>query len=355
MNSQSFVFKLAVLVGILTCITTGLHAQQESLPPSALTLSEPLHTTLYPEVMCVGCVVPEWNGGYLLHREIDKDPAVVTMYDKSGNKVLTGRISLLDYSNVFVLTESVTHAKGILAGAAGDWTDGTRQGFLAETDPRGRTVKSTPTPGFETHQVCEAADGTVWTLGNAWGPRDLPSAERNILRHYSFEKGLLDSFISVDSVAKSEGVPEVILPRRSYLHCGKDRVSVYFALSAQYIEVDTSSNKLSHWKLDMSSVLGNEPRGFAVTDNHRIFVAFSNSSRVEDLHGLYELRAAADNPIASLTPIGGTIISSEARNRRSENAVNRLWGADGNELVVQRHDSWSLSWVKVIESLVGPD
>jgi hypothetical protein len=99
----------------------------------------------------------------------------------------------------------------------------------------------------------------------------------------------------------------------------------------------------------MSSVIGNEPRGFAVTDNHRIFVAFSNSGRVEGLQGLYELRATADNPVASLTPIDG----STTRNRR-EDAVQRLWGADGDELVVQRRDSWSLLWVNVIEYPATP-
>jgi hypothetical protein len=92
MNLRLLFFKLAVLYSVQSCFTTGLHAQQQSLPPSVLTLSEPLHEALYPEVMCAGCIVPEWDGGYLLHKEIDKDPAVVTMYDKSGSKVLTGRI-----------------------------------------------------------------------------------------------------------------------------------------------------------------------------------------------------------------------------------------------------------------------
>ncbi len=50
------------------------------------------HAALYPEVMCVGCIVPIWDHGYLLHVEIDGDPAVVTMYDKNGKKVLEARM-----------------------------------------------------------------------------------------------------------------------------------------------------------------------------------------------------------------------------------------------------------------------
>jgi hypothetical protein len=42
--------------------------------------------------MCVGCVVPIWDDGYLVHVEFDRDPAVVTMYEKNGKKVLEGRV-----------------------------------------------------------------------------------------------------------------------------------------------------------------------------------------------------------------------------------------------------------------------
>lgn len=344
MSSRSFLFKLGVLVGVLICFAGGAHAQREAAPESALSLTAPLHTALYPEVMCVGCVVPDWDGDYLLHKEADKDPAAVTVYDRSGNKVLTARIALPEYSHVVVHTESVTQAGGILAGAAGNWSDGTRQGFLAETDSAGRTVRSVATPGFETHQVCEGADGTAWTLGEAWGPPEVPQAERNVLRHYDFEQGLLEGFIPAGSLAKREGISEVTLRRQSYLHCGKERVSVYLALSGRYIEIDTSSKKVSHWEVDMSSVVASkDSKGFAVTDNRRIFVAFRNSNCVADAPGLYEMHAAPDQPVASLTRIGG----AQARTGGCEEAIARLWGADGDELVVQKRGSWTLEWVKV--------
>jgi len=32
--------------------------------------------------MCVHSIVPQWDHGYILHLEIDKDPALVTMYDR---------------------------------------------------------------------------------------------------------------------------------------------------------------------------------------------------------------------------------------------------------------------------------
>lgn len=352
MNS-TFLSKATLTATILTCFTQVVHAQKQS-PPPTISLSEPLRATLYPEVMCAGCIVPEWDGRYLLHKEIDKDPAVVTMYDENGNKVLTARISRSDFYSIFANAIAVTHAGGILAGASGDKTDGTRQSFLAMTDPAGRTTQSVLTSGFQHHRVCEAPDGSVWTLGFPWASGDSPDAQ-HILRHYSWEKGLVGSFISIDSMAKSTGISEIVTPRDSYLHCGKDRVAVYLAPSAQYIEVN-ASDKVSRWKVDMSSVIGDEPRGFAVTDDQSIFVAFTNSGGSKRSKGLYALIAVPGNPIATLTPVKGTVNARDANIDLPEGAFRRLWGADGNSLVVSREgDGWGISWVKVISSHITPD
>jgi hypothetical protein len=67
-------------------------------------------------------------------------------------------------------------------------TDGSIQGFIAKTDLTGRTIQSLHTDRFSPHQVCEASDGSVWTLGYALDYRDSPDADKNVLRHYSFEK-----------------------------------------------------------------------------------------------------------------------------------------------------------------------
>jgi hypothetical protein len=48
-------------------------AQQSSLQQDLPTLSPAVHAALYPEVMCVHCIVPQWDHGYILHLKIDKD------------------------------------------------------------------------------------------------------------------------------------------------------------------------------------------------------------------------------------------------------------------------------------------
>jgi hypothetical protein len=209
-------------------------------------MSEPVRATLYPEVICAHCVVPEWDRGYLLHLEFDKDPAVVTMYDRIGKKMLEARVVPHDAANVSLIAAGATHAGGILAASGGIMTDGSSQRFIAKTDAAGRTVQSVHTGRFTTRQVCEAPDGTVWALGFDLDIHDSPDADKNVLRHYSFEKGLLGSFVSLDSIS---GLPDSYLaisnPGKSYLRCGKDRVSVYVGPTAQYIEVDASTEKLT--------------------------------------------------------------------------------------------------------------
>jgi hypothetical protein len=69
--------------------------------------------------MCVHCIVPQWDRGYILHREFDKDPAVVTMYDRNGKKILEGRMGPPDAAKVSVLAAGATLAGGILGLAEG--------------------------------------------------------------------------------------------------------------------------------------------------------------------------------------------------------------------------------------------
>src|ERR1700674_283459 len=356
MRLQRLSYKLTLAAVLLPCFASVTCAQQPSQPQTLVTLSEPMHATLYPEVMCAHCIVPEWDRSYLLHREFDKDPAVVTMYDRSGKKVLEARVVPPDAAKVSLLTAGATHAGGILAAGGAIFTDGSNQRFIAKTDPAGRTVQSVHMGRFTTRHVCEAPDGTVWALGYDMGIHDSPDADKNVLRHYSFEKGLLGSSVSLDSISKSPDAYSI--PATSYLRCGKDRVSVYLGPATQYIEVDASTEKLARWKVDMSSVVGSKTHGFAVTDEGKIFVAFANDPdpNGERKHGLYELKATPGSPIASLTAVDGTVTAFDSYKTAPDGTFLRLWGADGNSLVVSRKgDPWGLSWGKVLAASIAPE
>jgi hypothetical protein len=351
------ILKAILAAVLLSCFARIASAQQPASPQALVTLSEPVPSTLYPEAICAHCIVPEWDRGYLFH--LGEDLAAVTMYDRNGKKVLEARVVLQDAARVSLLTAGATHAGGILAAGGAIFTDGSNQRFIAKTDPAGRTVQSVHMGRFTTRHVCEASDGTVWALGHDMDIRDSPHTDKNVLRHYSFEQGLLETFVSFDSISKfPEAYPSILNPMESYLRCGKDRVSVYLAPTAQYIEVDASTKKVTRWSVDMSSVVGSNSRGFAVTDEGRIFLAFASDPdpNGERMHGLYELKATPVGPIASLTAVDGTITWFDSYKTVPDGTFVRLWGADGNSLVVSRKgDYWGLSWAKVLTASVAPE
>ena len=352
MRSPTLFCMLTPAVLLLPCFASVASAQEPSAPQTVATLSEPMPATLYPEAWCAHCIMPEWDRGYLLHREFDKDPAVVTMYDRSGKKVLETRVVPQNTANVSLIVTGATHGAGILAAGRGIMTDGSGHRFIARTDPSGRSVQSVDTGRFTTRHVCEASDGTVWALGYDLDIHDSSDADRNMLRHYSFQKGLLGAFVSLDSIAKfPDSYAAVANSGRSYLHCGKEAVSVYLAPVGQYIEVDASSERVSRWSVDMSSAVGSQTRGFAVTDEGRIFVAFANDPdrNGERKHGLYELRAMPGSPVAFLVAVDGTVSAFDSYKVVPDGTLLRLWGADENSLVVSRKgDGWGLSWAKVL-------
>jgi hypothetical protein len=348
--------KVTLAALLLSCFARIVSAQQPAPPQALVTLSEPVPATLYPEAICAHCIVPEWDLSYLVHREFDKDPAMVTMYDRNGKKALEARIVLQDAARVSLLTAGATHAGGILVAGGAIFTDGSNQRFIAKTDPAGRTVQSVHMGRFTTHHVCEVPDGTVWALGFNMDTHDSPDAGKNVLRHYSFEKGLLGTFVSLVSISKS---PESYLAIGSYLRCGKDRVSVYLGgPTAQYIEVDASTEKFTSWSVDTSSAVGPKTQGFAVTDEGKIFVAFADDPgpNGERKHGLYELKATPSSSIATLEFVDGTVTAFDSYATEPDGTFLRLWGADGNSLVVSRKgEQWGLSWAKVLTASMVPE
>ena len=353
-------FRNAVLAAsLLSCFAASATAQQSPQQQDLPTLSPTVHSARYPEVMCVHCVVPQWDRGYILHLEIDKDPAVVTMYDRDGKKLLESRVAPPGAAKVALLSAAATQAGGILAVGGAIMTDGSIQGLIAKTDLTGRTVQSLQTGRFSPRQVCETTDGTVWTLGYDLNFRDSPDVDKNVLWHYSFEKGWLDSLVALDSISKSSDASlQISSAGKSFLRCSKDRVSVFFASAAQYIEVNVSDGKLGRWNVALPQIARGKANGFAVTDEGRVFVSLLGFSEPNNsvTHGLYELKARTETSVATLIPVAGTLTTQDRNGVLLDETLDRLLGADGDELVVHRlGDGWGISWAKVSASPSTPD
>jgi hypothetical protein len=142
--------------------------------------------------------------------------------------------------------------------------------------------------------------------------------------------------------------------RKSFLSCGKDRVSVLFWSAAQYIEVDAASEKLTHWSVGLSSGIRGSANGFAVTEEGRSFVGLSDHSDQDKklARGLYELKANSGSAVATLIPVAGTVTTRDPKEIAPDGTFLSRWGVDGNELAVQRQgDGWGLSWARVSASV----
>lgn len=153
--------------------------------------------------------------------------------------------------------------------------DGSISGFIVKTDLAGNTIQSISTGTFHPEQLCEAPDGTVWSLGesvNAGAPE--PDAE--VVRQYDFGKGLLHSFLPENTVrAVLNSSKPWFNPFGSFLRCGKEKVSIYLEFTDEYAEIDNSSFALTRWKLDQSVVQQRKANGLAVTDDGKVYVSFS--------------------------------------------------------------------------------
>ena len=332
-------FRDVVLAALLlSCLAKAATGQQSPQQLDVPTLSPAVHSALYPEVMCGRSLVPQWDRGYILHLEIDKDPAVVTMYDRDGKKVLEARLEPPDAAKVSLSAAASTHAGGILAIGGGVMTDGSIQGFIAKTDlARGAQFNRYTLADSHRIRFARRADGSVWTLGYALDYRDSPDADKNVVRHYSLEKGLLERLVVLDSIAKSsDAILNASSPEKSFLRCGKDRVSVFFGSPAEYIEVDASNGNL---RAGMSPFPNRRRKSEWICrdEGGRIFVSLRGFSEPDNIvtHGLYELKAKTGISVANLIPVSGTLTAHERNGLLPDETFDRLWGTDGDELLVQ--------------------
>lgn len=323
-------------------------------------ISESVRIVPYPEAFYAHAIMPDWDRGYVINHEIELNSspsaAMVVMYDANGNRVREGRIWPKGAGDVRIRRTAATQDGAILAGGGAIMQDGSLSGFIAKTDLAGNTVQSLATGVFRPEQLCEAADGTIWSLGRGVGPdgMDLPDAE--VVRHYSFERGLLHSFLPETTVrAVLNSFEPWFAPWGSFLRCGKERVSIYLGFTDEYAEIDNSSFALTRWKLDPSVAQQRKASGLAVTDDGKVYASFSphNAYGVSGplgLTSLYQVKAEPGNPVARLLPIGGSVDAYGTGDRMVPGTFIWLWGAKGNQLAIWRADERDVSWVNIVST-----
>ena len=138
-------------------------------------------------------------------------------------------------------------------------------------------------------------------------------------------------------------------PNGTFLVCGKDRISLYLNETNEYIEIDPSTESLKRWEMDMTPLAEARVTGLAVTAKERVYASlFEVQAEIErKTHGLFELRTEPGTSVGKWFVVNGTLNSHREGEDVPKGAFFRLWGADGEELVIRRQHDADMSWVRV--------
>jgi hypothetical protein len=326
---------LVSVLALTFLVMPSARAQQ----PISLSTSDALRTMYYPSILCAHCVIPEWDGNYFVHHEFDEDRSLFTAWTANGEKLLSARVAIPGHIPISSVSASVTKDRRLLAVAGARGADGHRERFIAKTDPAGRTTSWFATPGFLASRACEAPDGTVWLLGYEQRSDDSAGADvRHVIRHYNEGGAVLGSFAPLSFNSPGSEL-ELENHTHTRLDCSADGLSAFLARPGRYIEIDFATGKETTWQIDPAPVEGDRFGGFAVTTDHRVFVAYS----ISGVRRLYELHAPKDSHIAQLLPVEFAV-----SNDRGTGEITYLYGADGNQLLVWVSGKGpAVSWVTV--------
>ncbi len=331
--------------------TNDLSPQLPNSEVAAGHLSEPSRIGSFPASVWFDARWPTWAHGYFAQLSEGDFPAGLTVYDRSGKQVSQTYVSIPGGTQLWLVSAIPTSGGGAIASGHVAIDDGTTY-FLAETSVSGGVVSELHTETFLATRMCTASDGTVWTLGRDSHKESAHEGDYPLVRQYSFEKGLLHSYLSrslVDfrnqgAMGGGEG------PNGTFLVCGKDRVSLYLNETNEYFEIDPSRESLKRWKMAMAPLPGGRVTGLAVTDKGRVYASLFEVQDERDTktHGLFELRVEPSASVGKWILVNGTLNSQPRVEDAPKSSFFRLWGADNEDLVIRRLFDADMAWVRVI-------
>jgi len=340
---------------VFLCLPAAIPGQTlphaDDTDASAGRLSEPFHSATYLEATLSNGRQPNWNHGRLAHLTGNRTAGSlsVEVYDRDGKHVMDARIWLPEVREVFLIDAIPLQGGGVLASGHAS-TDGGIVGFVAKTDDYGNVIAAAKTETLLPTRGCEQPDGTVWVFGRDLQKENANDGSYSLLRQYRFETGLLHSYLSRDSVAlRTKAGAGGGGPQGSYLNCGKNIVSLYLNQTDEFVQVDAAKESLQRWKMDMSPITSGKVTGLGVTESGRIYASlYALKADDTKVHGLFELQAELGKTSGKWLPVAGTLNSHREREIVTQNTFWRLWGIEGENLVIGRQYDPSFAWVRVV-------
>jgi hypothetical protein len=344
-----FLAKVAILVA-LTSVPSRISSRQSNSQVTQLRLAEPFRAASFPASVWFDARWPTWAHGYFARLTLGDFPAGLEVYDKNGKLVSQTYVSIPGATQLWLIG-AVPSGNGGAIASGQFTTDEETSYFLAETSTSGGVVSTVHTETYLAARMCRAADGSIWTLGRDSVKESERRLDYEIVRQYSFEKGLLHSYVPRSSVNfQSEGASGAGEGEAgAFLVCGKDRISVFLNETKEYFEIDPSKEILKRWKIAMSPLDGGRVTGLAVTDAGRVYGSLFEIKDDVDTktHGLFELQVDTKASTGRWTPVTGTLNTQLRLEDAPKGSFFRVWGADGDALVIRRLFDSDIQWVKV--------
>ena len=329
----------------------GLSPQQPAIESQAGHLSEPYHQVWCPEAFRFTGHQPTWAHGHLAQftRETTPGKPNAKVYDKQGKLVSEARIWFPDALQIRLIDAVPSADGGVVASGNAETTEGSTS-FLAKTDVSGAVVSLLRNRTIA-GRVCEASDGTIWTFERDMLKESANEHDYPLVQQYDFEKGLLHSYLSRKLVAlETHAAVGGGGPNGSFLVCGKDRILLYLNQTNEYIEIDPSTQSLQRWKMDMTPLAQAKVTGLDITKNGHVYASLYEvqTDTQRKTHGLFELQREPGKATGKWIALAGTLNSHREGEAVPQNTFWRLWGAEGDDLIIGRQYDAEFSWVRLI-------
>jgi len=292
-------------------------------------LSTSVQRVLFDSSAFGGGPTPYSDRGYLISRRIESfSPGTpnVMLYGKDGQKVREAAIWFPESTRVAITSAAVTPDGRIVASGEADKADGTRAPFIVLTDLSGKITGAIQTKDFYPTNVCVAPDSTVWSFGATWwdsaNHRPLPG---DLLRHFDFEKGQLAGYIPQPTFPEPLSHDNPTLMR-----CASTQVAIFSGPENTYILMPYEGKVPRLY--DAPTPAGQSLIGLAIPGSGNAYGMLINRERADDqTQGLYLLELDETAKAVRWAPVTAAVGP-----RTSAVTVVRLWGTDGDYLVVSR-------------------
>lgn len=287
-----------------------------------------------------------WDKKYLITYDASPDltpdnPAVV-LYDRSGHVAQEGIVWFKDARSVSIGGAAVSKA-GELVVSGGTQNDaGVIANFIASIGADGHVSQVIRTTPFLPFHLCDPGDGTVWSFGIDRDSEGRGVKESLRLRHYSLAKGQLAAMLDSTMLdSPSWSLTQGGYPGAVNFRCTSTKVALLNVVSSEYVEVDIPTNTLRIRKLNpLPSMKEVRVTGFALTESGDVFVSLHDRTSQPPRSGVFKLTFNAAD-VGSWNPVANTVGAY-----LHGGPVERLLGADGNDLVYTRDLGGRAFWSK---------